>query len=78
MKHRMRGPVSLRLLHFPENQLGASLKHLVVQDALAGRPHFPENQLGASLKRRAGLRPALIFNLLPREPTRGLIEARAV
>ena len=37
-------------MHFPENQLGASLKlhFLVVGDQ--DRENFPENQLGASLK----------------------------
>ena len=36
--------------HFPENQLGASLKLFYSgKDATFNR-HFPENQLGASLK----------------------------
>ena len=69
-------PMPGMAVDFPENQLGASLKrHVPVQDHRS-RSHFPENQLGASLKPFSF---ALISSspvLLPREPTRGLIEAR--
>ena len=36
--------------HFPENQLGASLKGGLPARRERLRGHFPENQLGASLK----------------------------
>ena len=36
--------------HFPENQLGASLKRLSGRPTIGRRWYFPENQLGASLK----------------------------
>ena len=38
--------------HFPENQLGASLKAETTYIPHLQEPYFPENQLGASLKGR--------------------------
>ena len=62
---------------FPENQLGASLK-LDFPELDSGQfGDFPENQLGASLKQILDRLMGHGLVELPREPTRGLIEARA-
>ena len=51
MKHAGAAPGAGLPRHFPENQLGASLK-LDLDFERRPRPlDFPENQLGASLKR---------------------------
>ena len=78
MKRRNCPPCMVCSHDFPENQLGASLKHEQCVHCDKEVPHFPENQLGASLKLRGIATRDMLPRSLPREPTRGLIEARCL